>query len=235
MCEEVQWGRARIPFTCEFSDRKTLAISVHPDLRVTVKAPLNTPIQKIHEKVLKRGPWIRRQWREFELYLPKQPPRRYVNGETHRYLGRQYRLRAERGEEDSVKYLRGRIWVATRTEPEPDRVKELLDSWYRGKAKLIFHERFNECYKNASREGVHEPTLQIQKMTTRWGSCSEKGRILLNIDLVKAPKDCIDYVITHELCHLKEGHHGPRFWRLMAKLMPDYEKRRQRLNHFADV
>ncbi len=77
--------------------------------------------------------------------------------------------------------------------------------------------------------------LRIQKMTSRWGSCSDKGRILLNLELIKAPRDYTDYVITHELCHLKEKHHGPRFWKLLEKLMPDYEQRRKKLNLFADV
>ncbi len=233
--DQVRWGRTLIPFTCQFSERKTLAISVHPDLTVSIKAPLYTTTEEIRTRVLNRAAWIQRQWREFELYLPKQPPRSYINGETHRYLGRQYRLRAEVGEVDSVKCLRGYFRVTLCDEPTPELVAKRLDNWYRQRARAIFYERLEECCRKARQEELSKPLLRIQKMTNRWGSCSKSGRIILNLELIKAPKECIDYVIMHELCHLPEQHHGPRFWRLLEKLMPDYAERRKRLNLFADV
>ena len=235
MRDVVRWGRVEIPFTYKRSVRKTMAISVHLDLAVEVLAPLDTSLDVIRERVIKRGAWIRKAWREFELYLPKQPARRYVNGETHRYLGRQYRLRAEQGEEDSVKCLRGYLHVTSRRAPTPRKVQELLEEWYRGHAHRGFRERVAECCKRASVEGIHMPPLFIRKMRTRWGSCSSSGRIALNLELIKTPKECLDYVIIHELCHLKEKHHGPRFWRLLGKLLPDYRERRNRLNLYADV
>jgi len=228
--DEVHWGRTRIAYEYRVAERKTLAITVHPDLRVTVVAPVGAEVETIRDKVRKRGPWIRKQWREFELYLPKQPPRRYVNGETHRYLGRQYRLRAEQGDENTVKCLRGYFRVTTRGEPSPEQSKRLLECWYREHAKRIFHERLDVCSERANRDGIPRPALIIRRMHKRWGSCSAEGQITLNLELIKAPKECIDYVIMHELCHLKEAHHGPRFWALLAKLMPGYEEKRERLN-----
>lgn len=234
LSDSTRWGNTTIPYRYRYTKRKTLGISVHPDLTVTVKAPEGTSPEAIREKVRHKGAWIRRAWREFELYLPKQPARRYVSGETHRYLGRQYRLKVVEGEGKGVKCLRGHFWVTT-TDTDPATVQQLLDNWYREHARTILRERLDECYRLAARENVPEPMLRIQKMTSRWGSCSEKGRILLNLELIKAPKDCIDYVITHELCHLKEKHHGPKFWKLLEKLMPDYEKRRKKLNLYADI
>ncbi len=95
--DEVLWGRTKIRYNYTFKDRKTLAIHVHPDLSVSVDVPVGTPLDKVRDKVKKRGSWIRKAWREFELYLPKQPARKYINGESHRYLGRQYRLKARKG------------------------------------------------------------------------------------------------------------------------------------------
>jgi len=230
----VIWGTVEIPYRYSFSQRKTLGISVHPDLSVTVKTPHGTSLETIREYVLRRGGWIRRAWRDFELYLPKQPERRYVSGETHRYLGRQYRLKLEQGEAESVKCLRGYLWVITREEPTPERAKLLLDGWYRDHAKAVFHERLLACHQRAAREGIILPLLQIRKMASRWGSFSAAGRITLNLALIKAPKECIDYVIIHELCHFKVKHHGTRFWKLMAGMMPDYEQRRAKLNQFAE-
>ncbi len=233
--DSVRWGRTVIPYFYSHSKRKLLAITVHPDLTVEVRAPLDTPLEAIRQRVVKRGPWIQKAWREFELYLPKQPPRRYINGETHRYLGRQYRLRAEQGKANSVKCLRGYFRITTRTEPKPQQVKMVMEDWYRGHARRVFHERLTECCKLASLEGIICPPITIRRMRSRWGSCSSKGRVTLNLALIKASRECIDYVILHELCHLKVPSHGPKFWRLMAKLMPDYEERRRRLNLFADV
>jgi len=111
----------------------------------------------------------------------------------------------------------------------------MLDQWYLNRAEHIIRERLAHCHRRAHSEGIPHPPVTIRKMRARWGSCSEQGRLTLNLELIKAPKDCIDYVIMHELCHLKEHHHGRRFWRLLKKLMPDYEKRRQRLNLMADL
>jgi predicted metal-dependent hydrolase len=231
--DQVQWGRTEIAYEIRYSGRKTLAIEVHPDLRVSVTAPVDADPARIREKVRKRAPWIQRQWREFELYLPTQPPRRYVNGESHRYLGRQYRLRAEQGMENSVKCLRGYFHVLTREEPSPARVKRRLETWYRDRAEVIFRERLDVCHARAEREGIPPPVLKIKRMHKRWGSCAGDGTITLNLELIKAPKECIDYVIMHELCHLKEAHHGPRFWALLGKVMPDYDERKKQLNLIA--
>jgi predicted metal-dependent hydrolase len=235
MRDAVRWGRTEIAYSYSFSTRSSLSISVHPDLSVTVKAPPGTTPEKIRDLVRKRAAWIRKAWREFELYLPKQPPRRYISGETHRYLGRQYRLKVERDRMEKITCARGYLWVTTTDKPTPDQVKALLDSWYRRHAERIFAERFNVCCQRAAMEGIAKPLFRIVAMRTRWGTCSAKGRINLNIELVKAPKECIDYVITHELCHIKERHHGPRFWRLLEKLMPNFEERRKKLNLLADV
>jgi predicted metal-dependent hydrolase len=232
--DTVTWGTIEIPYRYLFSRRKTLAISVHPDLSVTVKAPDGTGIETIREYVRRRGGWISKAWRGFEPYLPKQPPRRYVSGETHRYLGRQYRLKAIQGETEAVKCLRGYFWVTSKDEPAPERVKTLLESWYRVHAEVVFEERLRACHKRAAREGILLPSMMIRRMTGRWGSFSSAGRITLNIALIQAPKECIDYVIMHELCHFKAKHHGPFFWKLLYRLIPDFEERRAKLNLFAD-
>lgn len=110
----------------------------------------------------------------------------------------------------------------------------MLEGWYRQRAEKVFQERLDVCQARAKRESITATGLTIRKMKTRWGSCSKTGRILLNLELMQAPKECIDYVIMHELCHLKEHHHGPKFWQLLKKLMPDYESRKKRLDLIAD-
>jgi len=230
----ITWGTREIPYQYFCSSRKTLAISVHPDLSVTIRAPNGTSIEKIREFVLRRAGWIRKAWRDFEPYLPKQPERRYVGGETHRYLGRQYRLKIEQGESDSVKCLRGLLQVTIKGEISPERTKTLLDAWYRHHAKEVFQECLTACHQRVLREGIPLPNLRIRKMTSRWGSFSSRGLITLNLALIKTPNDCINYVIVHELCHYKVKHHGPKFWHLLHRLMPDFEERRKKLNLYAE-
>jgi len=230
----ITWGTVEIPYRYSYSHRKTLAISVHPDLSVAVRAPNGTSIEKIRELVHRRAGWIRKVWRDFEPYLPKQPERRYIGGETHRYLGRQYRLKIEQGNADSVKCLRGFFCVKIKGEISPERTKALLEVWYRQHAKEVFQERLMACHQRLHREGIPFPNVLIRKMTSRWGSYSSRGLVILNLALIKTPKECIDYVIIHELCHYKVKHHCPKFWKLLHRLMPDFEERRNKLNLYTD-
>lgn len=229
----VQWGGVRIDFKYRHSSRRTLSISVHPDLSVTVRAPLGVPPVRIRRAVQRRGAWITKSRQDRELYLPKQPPRRYTSGETHRYLGRQYRLKVRQAAEESVACLRGQLAVFLDDQEDTGRTRLLLDRWYAQQARRVFQERLERCLGKVARHGITAPMPTIRRMVSRWGSCSPQGRITLNVELIKAPRECIDYVILHELCHLKERHHGPRYWALLRRLMPDFAEVRNRLNLLA--
>jgi len=226
----IQYGRKRIEFQLMYSARKTLAIDVHPDLSVVVTAPNDTADSAVEEKVHKRAAWIVQQRRLFESYLPSIPPRQYVSGESHRYLGRQYRLRVRQGDDDNVKMSRGQINVTLANSRNRDRVRSLVQRWFREHAGIVFSQLFDEWSEKARRFGIEADSFQIRKMKTRWGSCTQGGTLLLNSELIAAPKMCIEYVIVHELCHLKEHNHGNEFFNLLKKLMPDWERRRERLN-----
>ena len=219
-----------IPFRVDYSKRKHLAITVHPEMRLEVDAPKGTLPAAVLARVQKRSKWIVTQWRFFEKHQPRHPGTRFIGGETHRYLGRQYRLKIERGDTPSVKLV-GR-WFQIRT-PDPkngEETKELLERWYRSHAKGLFPIRVAECMKTCSSLKLDdEPSMTIRKMTHRWGSCTPEGRLLLNLDLIMAPVSCIDYVIVHELCHLKIHDHSRAFYKLLNRIMPDWETRKERL------
>lgn len=232
--DSIRWGRSVIHYDYQFASRKTLAISVHPTLRVEVKAPDGTELDAIREKVKKRAKWIKKSQQEFELYMPRQPPRRFIAGETHRYLGRQYRLKILEGSESSVKCFRGCLWVTSTKGDAPNYIEQLLVAWYRQRAQVIFNQALSKCIPRVLGDSVCHSSLVIRHMKYRWGSCTKTGRIILNLELIKAPRDCIEYVVVHELCHLIEYNHGPRFWRLVEKAMPEYLNVRQELNRFTD-
>ncbi len=227
----VAYGTATIEYELSYADRKTLAITVEPDRRVIVSAPQGTPLAEVEDRLVKRGAWILRQQREFEDYLPGLPPRRYVGGESHLYLGRRYRLRIEVGEAEGVKLAAGRFFVTVRDRDDTAHIRKLLDDWYRRRAADVFAERLALCHARAQPE-LPYPELRIRTMEKRWGSCTPGDVMLLNLKLIQVPKYCIDYVITHELAHLKEHHHGPAYYALLDRLMPDWRERRRRLHEF---
>jgi predicted metal-dependent hydrolase len=232
----VLFGETEIRFSLNFIDRKTLAIHVYPDGSVNVNAPLSAELEKIYDKVKKRAPWILKQQRQFETYPPMLPARRYVSGETHRYLGRQYRLKIMAGDSETVKLTRGGLQVETQNPQDNSRVQRLLQAWYRSKALTVFTERYSQCVQHVERLGIyHNKGFQLRFMSKRWGSCTGNGTIILNPELIAAPKDCIDYVITHELCHLKEHNHGQAFYYLLTAAIKDWELRRKRLNELVEV
>lgn len=225
----IDFGSKRIPYTLVFSERKTLGITVTPELDVIVKAPNGADMEKIHRILLKRAPWILKQQSYFLAYFPKQTKRQYVSGETHLYLGRRYRLKVIRGSRHSVKLSGQYIYVYVN---KNHTVKESLDNWYKEHAEMRFTVYLAEWLKKFKRYDVKVENFEIRKMQKRWGSCTVKNKIILNTELVKAPKGCIEYVIMHELCHLVYHGHDSKFLALQTKMMPDWEKWKDRLEKF---
>lgn len=225
----IQYGRERISYRLRFAARESLEISVHPDRSVEVIAPHGAEEPEIAKTVRRRARWILKQQGYFDQFVPRTPPRRYMSGETHLYLGRQYRLKILRAEEPNVKLTRGRIFIETPEPRVPERNKILLMNWYADRAGLKFTERFGLMFQPFERMKVARPELAIRALSRRWGSHSANGRITLNGDLIRAPTPCIDYVITHELCHLIYADHSPTFYDLLERLMPDWDKRKYRL------
>uniref|UniRef100_A0A486XI61 Predicted metal-dependent hydrolase n=1 Tax=Rheinheimera sp. BAL341 TaxID=1708203 RepID=A0A486XI61_9GAMM len=208
-------------------------IKVHPDCRVQVSAMPDVPDAELVQAAKKRGRWIYEQLRTFRAQLEHVKPREYVSGESHYYLGRQYLLKVnvEPSAVQSVKLFRGKLEVSVR-ERNVERIKSLLEGWYKEKAKEIFKSRLDAIMTQAI--WIEKaPELRILTMQTQWGSCSPNGRITLNPLLVKAPRECIDYVILHELCHLVEHNHSERFYRLLSQVMPKWEKTKAKLDGMA--
>ena len=229
MVGTLTYGRDTIRYEVRFlASRQTLAIEVHPDSRVLVRAPVGCPEASIAERVQKRAAWISRQLAEFERYRPRTPARQYINGESHLYLGRQYRLKLVPSETASVKLARGQMFVSLPGEPGAGRAKALLHRWYLDRARTVFSDvldtRLRQHFKDTER-----PRLIVRAMQSRWGSLSPAGTIALNVNLVRAPRPCIEYVVTHELCHIRHRDHDARFFKLLGQVMPDWEQRKQRL------
>lgn len=224
----IEFGRETIQYeVCFLPTRQTLGIEVHPDQRVVVRAPLGCDTDLIAQRVHKRAAWISRQIADFQRYTPRTPSRQYVSGETHLYLGRQYRLKVATSEAAAVRMSRGQLVVTLPGKPDAEHIKALLQRWYLDHARVIFGEVLDACLSHFKEQPP--PRLIVRAMQSRWGSLSQAGTMTLNVNLVRAPRSCIEYVVTHELCHQQHRDHDARFFRLLTRKMPDWEQRKQRL------
>lgn len=231
----VQYGTSSIEYRVNRKARKTLAIHVHPDGRVSVDAPASATADRVAALVSKRGAWILRQQRALAALPEPAPLKRFLPGVTIRYLGRQYRLKFVTAPETRVKAVPGYIEVHAPGRLTSAEAGRLVNNWLDMRAREVLRERYRACVARLGRLKLPEAkTVSIRRMRTRWGSCS-KGRIVsLNPELIYAPKDCIDYVITHELCHLREMNHGSGFTRLMDRSLPEWKALREKLNRHLD-
>lgn len=224
----IEFGRETIRYEVRFlATRQTLGIEVHPDQRVVVRAPVGCAEDLIAERVRKRVSWISRQIADFQRYSPRTPQRQYVSGETHLYLGRQYRLKVRAGEPASVRMSRGQLVVTLPGKADSEQVKAMLYRWYLDHARVVFSEVLDAFLPRL--KGYQRPRLKVRVMQSRWGSLSQVGTMTLNANLVRAPRACIEYVVAHELCHLKHRDHDAHFFRMLGRIMPDWNKRKQRL------
>ncbi len=225
----VTYGSRTISYSLNRADRKTLAITVKPDMSVVVSAPHAAEQEAIECILRKRSAWIVRQQRFFAQFLPRTPARQFVSGETHLYLGRQYRLRLRQAENEDVKLIAGYLYIYVGDTSDGDKVRELLCHWYATHAEVRFNERLTACMQQIAGWNIPMPQLDLRSMARSWGSCSPTGRLTLNIDLVRAPRACIDYVILHEFCHLVHPNHSREFYKLLATVLPDWRSRKMRL------
>jgi predicted metal-dependent hydrolase len=222
---------ATITYELQLARRKTLAIRVHPDAHVSVSAPLGSNLTEIEEFIIRRAAWILRHQRNFAQKAAAAAQPRWVSGAIQRFLGKEYRLDVlalARGRE-AVRIAGDCLEVSTRTPADPTRVEALVEAWLRQEALTVFAERVAVWYPHLALVGTPPPQVAVRSMRSRWGSCTINGKITLTTRLVTAPLALIDYVAVHELCHLKERNHGPRFYQLLVQLMPDWKERKNQL------
>ena len=223
----VQRGEETLEMSLIFCDRKSMEIAVYPDRSIELRAPLGSDLNTVEKKVQKRFTWIKKQLRFFDQFHPRTPPRQFISGESHLYLGKTYRLKAIYSNVSSVVLKDGYITVHTPS-IEPDEIKKKLGQWYSKQAKRHFQMLLEDCFIEFS-EKVALPKLQIKNMKSRWGSLSKSGILTLNTDLIRAPKECIRYIVFHELCHLIHPDHSNQFYNLLAHVFSDWKQRKTQL------
>ncbi len=228
---KIQYGSQEIFYELKRSNRKTLGIEVHPDSSVHIIAPNDSSFQDIKQKVEKRAKWIVKQQAYFEQFLPRTPKRNYVSGETHHYLGKSYLLKVSIGSENQVKLKAGKLEVVCKEEIKQELVKKLLAHWYYTHAEKKFNSIAIEAYSRFKEYDFKMPTIEIRRMTKRWGSCNTTDKIILNPEIIKASSKCIEYVLVHEMCHLVVANHNKEFYRILDTIIPTWKKWKDKLEN----
>lgn len=228
--QQVNYGSKIIEYKLSFAARKSLGIKVLPDGSVSVIAPIDTNLIDINKKIKLKANWILKQQAFFCSYKPNTPERKYINGETHLYLGRQYKLQIIEDVINEIKLYRGAMIMKTK-KTNTEYLEKKLNEWYKEKAIIHFEELLDSSLEKFSKYKIEKPVLDIRLMQKRWGSCTKSGKIILNTELIKAPKGSIEYVVIHELCHLVHHNHNKEFYDLQNALSPNWEKWKEKLEH----
>jgi predicted metal-dependent hydrolase len=225
---KVIYGDNIIEFELERKDVKNINLNIRPDMNIVVSANDKVPLEFIKDFVKSKSQWILKNVDYFKEAQPEsRNEKEYVSGESFKYLGRQYRLRVKESETEGVKYFRGFIYIYVKDTTNFKRKKKLFNDWLNERANIIFNDSLDRMFCLVSKYGISKPNLNIREMRARWGSyLRDTNTIILNAELIKAPKYCIDYVVLHELIHYKHRNHGNEFYSFLTTLMPDWEKRK---------
>ena len=229
--EQINYSVVKVPHR-----NSKIHIHVHPNGSVQVDAPEHASQQTIKQAVYKRARWIHNNLEKIKEQQQFVQTRQYVSGESHFYLGRRYPLKIQsvKKQDPEVKLYRGRLHIKTK-DRDPAAIRYLLNQWYRQRALQMFEKRLQVLIPSVVWLKGQVSPMKLLDMKKQWGSCSPKGTIILNPHLVKAPRECIDYVICHELCHLKEHNHSPKYYRLLSQLMPEWELVKGKLDGMAEL
>jgi predicted metal-dependent hydrolase len=233
----VRYGEDVIPYALRLQPHRQpsrVAIHVEPSGHILVDAPVGATHAAVAQAVKKRALWIARHLAEVKTRLEHVPRRDYTSGESVHYLGRHYRLRVnvDPTAESSCRLRNGYLEITVPHRSAYD-VQAAMTAWLRHRAGEVLRNRMDAIAGGLSWVKV-PPTMRLQWMRVQWGSCSPGGRITLHPALVQAPRDCIDYVVLHELCHLASHDHSARFYRLLDRHMPNWRSVKVRLDGMAE-
>ena len=225
----VTWGGTKLPYNIRRSPRrkKTVAVTVGPDGDVLIVAPPHLSTDELDRIVTRKAEWIVRRLRNTQAHGPHSSPREFVSGESVLYLGRHYRLKVHPEEGDDAKLRGAWLHVFAATGPQQRaQVREAVIAWFRRHASERLPERV-EAWR--PKIGVPMPPVIVSGQQKRWGSCDRNGTIRLNWRIIQAPMRLVDYVVVHELVHLRHRSHDREYWQALGRVMPDYERRRDDL------
>lgn len=221
-----------IEFKVIYSKRSTLGISILPDSTVVVRVPYRTTDKTINRIVQEKASWIIKHRDSFRRQDNSKLNRSYVNGETHLFRGNEAVLKIEHSRKAYIRFYDGTIALGLEKPDDSMAIKRLLYKGYKIEAINTFPKIVNKMLQQHEDQMFKPAGLVFRTMKRRWGSCSNKGIITLSTELIKLPDLYIEYVVVHELCHLKHHNHGARYYNLLSELFPEWKQVRRDLKQF---
>lgn len=229
---KVPYEGDEISYLLEQKPVKNLNLRIHKDGRVFVSAGVSVPPEEVDAFVIRKGSYIRSAQRKFSQmaqYAPQQ--KQYVSGETFYILGHGLRLKVTQGSQNKITSDGVFLYLQIKDAEDAQSKKRIVTKYLNQRCLDVFREIIAEIYPTFQKYGVAMPKLRIRDMDTRWGSClAKKGIITLNKRLLEAPRDCIEYVVTHEFCHFIHPNHSKRFYDFLTMLLPDWKARKKVLD-----
>jgi predicted metal-dependent hydrolase len=215
-----------------YKNIKNLHLSLLPPTgSIRVSAPSGTAEDVIRSFVAAKSSWIKNKQQKYQDQS-RQTQREYVSGETHYFLGKPYQLKVVSDADKNELSIKGKNNFLLKTKPNltTEQKEEIFNEWYRNELRLVLDKLIKKWQSKIKATPKH---WRIQKMKTRWGSCNhDSGRVLINLELIKKPYHCIEYVVVHEWLHLIEPKHDEKFVALLNKLLPKWRQVKEELNRF---
>lgn len=225
---KLQIPDREIEINMEFSFRKRLTLTVYPNCRIVARIPYGLSQRKLEDYFQNKSNWMIKHLDHFESH-PPETEKNYINGETFSYLGKKYTLQLHQGT-SHIMLKNEQLILRTKDIKDKESIQKMLDRWYRKEAIKKLSARYFTKLEQLEYLDLPTTTLRFYKMKRRWGSCSSKHLITLNTELIKKDKELIDYVIVHEICHLKIPAHNKAFYSLVESIIPNWKDRKKRLN-----
>jgi predicted metal-dependent hydrolase len=221
-----------IEFTVIYSGRRTLGISVLPDSSVIVRVPYLTSFKTISRLVQQKSIWIIKNRDSYKEKDMSKLNRFYVIGETHLFRGNESVLKIEKSSKAYIRFYDSTIELGLGNTDDTRSIKRLLYKGYKNEALIVFPDMMSKALQKYKNQMFNPAGLVIRTMKRRWGSCSRKGIITLSTELIKLADLYIEYVIIHELCHLKHHNHSARYYKLLSELFPEWKTVRKELRGY---
>ncbi len=227
----INCGDQKITFSLIRKKVKNVNLRVKADSTVVVSANRSVPYIFVEELVRDKAPWIIKNLARIDEKKLLNMERKYITGEIINYLGNNFMLQVFQANHAEKIELNGRIIALfVKNSEDIERKQALIRKWYKEQAKIELGESLERIYPLVESFGIEKPTITIRTMKTRWGSCSwKRGKITINTELLKKSRDCIDYVVLHELAHFKFHKHDADFYGFLSALMPEWQVRRKLL------
>jgi hypothetical protein len=230
--EQQTYQFQNIEFRIVYSKRRTLGISILPDTSVIVRAPYRTPLKTIFRIIQEKSAWIIKHRDSYQQKEKRKLNSSLIDGEKQLFRGEECVLHIFLAKKPVVRFSENTIEIGVDKVDDQQSIRRMLYKGYKTAASEIYTEMLNKALKTHEKQMFKPIGMIIRTMKSRWGSCSRKGMITLSTELIKLPDIYIEYVIIHELCHLKHHNHGKEYYNLLSELFPDWKIVRKDLRDY---